>query len=98
MLELSEVIKELRRELQTAITDGAGEALRFELGAIDLEVTVAVEKTGGAHGKVRFYVFELGADGSMSNTSTQRIKLTLQPRLADGRTPMVRGQAIPGED
>jgi hypothetical protein len=98
MLELSEVIKELRRELQTAMTDGAEEPLRFELGAIDLEVTVAVEKTGGASGKVRFYVFELGADGSVSNTSTQRIKLTLQPRLADGRTPMIHGQATPGED
>lgn len=98
MLELSEVIQELRRELQTAMTGAAGEALRFALGAIDLEVTVAVEKTGGAHGKIRFYVFELGADGSASNTSTQRIKLTLQPRLADGSTPMVSGQAIPGED
>lgn len=50
MLELSEVIQELRRELQTAMTGAAGEALRFELAAIDLEVTVAVEKTGGASG------------------------------------------------
>ena len=37
MIELSEVISELRRELQQAMRAGEGELLRFELGPVELE-------------------------------------------------------------
>jgi Trypsin-co-occurring domain 2 len=47
MIELAEVIGELRRELQEVLNAGAGEQLRFELGPAELEATVAVEKSGG---------------------------------------------------
>jgi Trypsin-co-occurring domain 2 len=47
MIELAEVIAELRRELQEAMNAGEGEQLRFELGPVELEATVAVEKSGG---------------------------------------------------
>ena len=60
MIELAEVIGELRRELQEAINAGEGEQLRFELGPVELEATVAVEKGGGGGVKVRFWVLELG--------------------------------------
>jgi Trypsin-co-occurring domain 2 len=82
MIELAEVIGELRRELQQAMTAGEGEPLRFELGPVELEATVAVEKGGGGGAKVRFWVIELGGDAKVGQTSTQRIKLALQPRLA----------------
>jgi Trypsin-co-occurring domain 2 len=62
MIELAEVIGELRRELQAAMNDGEGEQLRFELGPVELEATVAVEKGGGGRAKVRFWVIELGGD------------------------------------
>ena len=48
MIELAEVIGELRRELQEAINAGEGEQLRFELGPVELEATVAVEKGAAA--------------------------------------------------
>jgi Trypsin-co-occurring domain 2 len=60
MIELAEVIGELRPELQEAINAGEGEQLRFELGPVELEPTVAVEKGGGGGVKVRFWVLELG--------------------------------------
>jgi hypothetical protein len=81
MIELATVIAALRDELDSARVQGAGEYLRFELGPIELEVSVAVEKTGGVDAKVNFWVVELGADGKLGSTSTQRIKLTLQPHL-----------------
>jgi hypothetical protein len=34
---------------------------------------------------VRFYVFELGASGSVASESTQRVSMTLTPRTKDGR-------------
>ncbi len=97
MIELGEVINELRRELQDAINKGEGQPLRFELGPIELEAIVAVEKGGGGGAKVRFWVIELGGDAKLTQSSTQRIKLALQPRLASGGTPWVAGDEAADE-
>jgi hypothetical protein len=97
MIELSEVIGELRRELQEAMAAGEGQPLRFELGPVELEATVAVEKGGGGGAKVRFWVIELGGEGKANQSTTQRIKLALQPRMASGRTAMVAGDEVAGE-
>jgi Trypsin-co-occurring domain 2 len=98
MIELSDVIGELRRELQQAMYAGEGEPLRFELGPVELEATVAVEKGGGGGAKVRFWVIELGGDAKASQASTQRIKLALQPHLtATGEKALIAGDAAPGE-
>jgi hypothetical protein len=101
MVELAELIRELRSELDAARLSGQDADLRFELGPIELEVVVGVEKEGGAGAKVRIYVLELGGDARATASSTQRIKLTLQPNLvtpAGGpQVPYVSGEAIPGE-
>jgi hypothetical protein len=44
--ELAQVIGQLRRELSAAMRDGEGVDLRFELGPVELELTVAVSKEG----------------------------------------------------
>jgi dUTPase len=94
MIELASVIKDLRAELQKAIEAGKNEALRFELGPIELEVSVAIEAGAQAGASVRFWVVELGSQGTIDRTSTQQIKLTLQPSLGkDGTVPYVSGQA-----
>jgi hypothetical protein len=97
MIELGEVIGELRRELQEAMETGEGQPLRFELGPVELEATVAVEKGGGGGAKVRFWVIELGGEGKASQSTTQHIKLALQPRMASGQTPLVAGDEVAGE-
>jgi len=79
MIELAEVIGELCRELQQAMHAGQGEPLRFELGPVEPEATVAVEKGVGGGAKVRFCVLEL--DAKASQASTQCIKLAPQPCL-----------------
>jgi hypothetical protein len=98
MIELAEVIGELRRELQQAMNAGEDEPLRFELGPVELEATIAVEKGGSGGAKVRFWVIELGGDVKASQSSTQRIKLAFQPRLAaTGKTPLISGEETLGE-
>ena len=81
MIELSEMISELRRELDQAIDAGADERLRFQLGPVEVEVTVGLDSKGQAGAKVRFWVVELGGETDVARSSLQRIKLTLQPRL-----------------
>ena len=56
---------------------------------------------------MKFWVVELGADGKVSSTATQRIKLTLNPRLTvaaaaaespmSDRAPFIAGVAVEDE-
>ncbi len=99
MIELSDLIRDLRSELQKARTAGAGEPLRFEVGPVELDLTIAVTQEGGGGAKVKFWVVELGGDGKVSRESTQRVKLTLQPKdAATGRSPDIAGRPEPDED
>jgi hypothetical protein len=93
-IELASVIRDLREELEQAVVAAEDATLRFELGTIELEVSVALERTGHAGAKVRFWVVESGADATAGATSTQRITLALQPTLTrSGNRPFVSGTA-----
>jgi hypothetical protein len=92
VLELAKVIKDLRAELEDAIIAADGEALLFELGPTELELSVAIEAGAHADAKARFWVMDAGAGANVNHSNTQRIKLTLTPRLGpDGATPYVSG-------
>jgi hypothetical protein len=98
VIELSAMIRDLRRELDAAMTEGEGERLRFELGPVQVEATVTVATERSGQGRVRFWVVEAGGDGRDSRSDVQRITLTLQPRLAGGSgSPMIAGDEMPGE-
>lgn len=97
-VELAELIGQLRAELTTAMSDGENADLRFELGPVELELSVGVEKSMAPGAKVRFWVIEAGTDAKVASSTTQRIKLTLDPRKAGqpGR-PYISGKAMPNE-
>ncbi|NLU68340.1 trypco2 family protein [Streptomyces sp. HNM0574] len=101
MIELSDMIRELRRELNAAMADGEGDAVRFALGTAEIEATVAVDREAGADGRVRFWVLEAGGSGKETASRTQRITLTLEPRTvaADGTTAtaLIAGDEVDGE-
>ncbi|MGH3817152.1 MAG: trypco2 family protein [Pseudonocardiaceae bacterium] len=97
-VELAQVIGQLRQELSAAMREGEGEDLRFELGTVELELTVAVSREAGPNAKVRFWVIELGADATVSSQATQRITLTLDPhRRGVAGKPIISGPAQPRE-
>jgi hypothetical protein len=79
VIELSDMIRELRSQLNTALADGTGEAIRFEAGPVEIEATVAVTREAGADAKVRFWVVDASTKGTYANAQTQRVKLTLTP-------------------
>lgn len=102
MIELSDVIRELRQQLATALTDGDGEAVRFELGPVELEATLAVSREGGVDTKVRLWVVDAGANGKYAQAETQRVTVTLTPKVvpSDGssaRTVLIAGGEVDGE-
>ncbi|WP_030896210.1 trypco2 family protein [Streptomyces sp. NRRL S-474] len=77
MIELSDMIRELRGRLTTALADGAGEVIRFEAGPVEIEATVAVTREADPNAKVRFWVVDASTKGAYANAQTQRVKLTL---------------------
>ncbi|MBV9481760.1 MAG: hypothetical protein JO249_13545 [Acidobacteria bacterium] len=84
-IPLAEAIADLRAELLDAVSEGQGKDLHFGLKPIELELSLAVTKEGGATGKVKFWVVELGADGKYQNEVMHKLKLVLEPRGIDGR-------------
>ena len=104
-LELSSVLRQLRTELNEAMDDAGGERLRFELGPVELTLTVTVGREAAPGAKIRFWVVEAGADTKISRDSVQEIKLVLSPldmtapRGPDGKptAPLIAGEEVARE-
>lgn len=92
LIPLADAIAGLRKQLSTAIAEGAGEDLRFTVGPVELELQVVAEREAGGSGKVEFKLFgagaELGADGKLADSATQTVKLTLTP-VYKGKTDVL---------
>ncbi|MEV5240766.1 trypco2 family protein [Streptomyces cinnamoneus] len=100
MIELSAVLRQLRCELTAAMADGEQETLRFELGPVEVETSVTVDREADGNGKVRFWLAEAGAEGKLAHSQSHRIKLTLQPAMLSGGvrvTALVSGDELGGE-
>jgi len=83
-LGLAEALAALRQELTSAMTAGAGERVRFELGTVEMEFQLELSKERGGEAGVKFWVVTLGGKGSTTSGSTHRVTLQLTPRGADG--------------
>jgi hypothetical protein len=83
-IPLTEWLNSLRAELSEAQQAGVGNELRLQVEKLELEVEVASARDLGAKTGVKFWVVEAGVDGRTKWGRTQRLKLTLAPRLADG--------------
>ena len=98
MLELAEVVRDLRVELMNAMQAGENEPLRFEVGTVDLELSVAVKRDVGGKAGVKFYVFELGGEAKTETASTQKLTLRLNPKVAaTGTAPEIDSRSLRGE-
>jgi hypothetical protein len=78
-IALENVVGGLRKELWAAIRSAQDENLSFQVGQIDVELSVGVTNEVGTQGGIRFWVLELGASGSHQMAETQRIKFALTP-------------------
>jgi hypothetical protein len=104
-VELASVVRQLRAELNEALEDAQGERLRFELGPVQVSLSVTVGREGGAGAKVRFWVVDAGADAKLSREAVQEIKLVLTPVDTQAPVgpggkavaPLIEGGAVEGE-
>jgi hypothetical protein len=102
MLPLRDVIRALRAEIIAAVEAGVGEAVKFEVGPIEVEFTVIAKRDGGPEGKIKFEVFGLGAEagGEYKFASEQAQKVKFQPTavrpLPTGGRERLEINRIPG--
>lgn len=86
-VRLRDAIRNLRSELEAARADAKGADIQFRVGTVEVELDVSVEIEGKAtvdSGEaVGWFIGTLGAEGTASRGSTQKIKITLDPRAKD---------------
>jgi hypothetical protein len=88
LIPLAEAIGALRKELSDAMAAGHGEALQFEVGPVELELNLVVQREAAADGKLKFKIFgwgaEAGVSGKLADERSHKVKLVLTPVL-DGQ-------------
>lgn len=87
---LTEAIASLRAELSDAIEEAKGQDIQFPLGQINLEFQVGITRDVRGGGKLRFWVFELGADTGYSAQSVQKVSISLGALTADNETVKIK--------
>jgi hypothetical protein len=73
--------------------------LRFELGTIQLQLSLTVEKSRESGASVKFWVFNGDTDIKASSSAVQQLTLELTPRWADrpGQRVEVSGESRQNE-
>lgn len=82
-VDLSTALEALRDELESAWAASQGRAVRFRVSDVTLTVQVVAGHEASGGGKLRWFLFEAGAEGKMSRETTQTLVLTLTPGLYD---------------
>jgi tetratricopeptide (TPR) repeat protein len=86
LIPLPDVVQAVRLQLEEA-TQNSGGYLGFEVGPIELDLTVSVAVSSAGSGGVRILVVTDGAAGVLS-TGLHRMKLTLTPTSRTGGSPV----------
>jgi hypothetical protein len=86
-IPLREAVRALRAEIMTVAEDASTQAVRFELGTIEMEFQVVAKKEKGGEAKLGFHIFAaeatLSGSGKGGDERTQKVKFVLNPVLID---------------
>jgi Trypsin-co-occurring domain 2 len=90
-IPLLDAVRALRTAIMAAADAASTQAIRFELGQIELEFQVVAKSEKGAEGKlggkIDFHIFSvdasLGGSGKLADERTQKVKFVLSPKLID---------------
>jgi hypothetical protein len=89
-IPLADLVDAIRGELETAALNARDQQLQFEVQDVQLEVEVTTTGAREGGGGLKVYVLTLGAKGSKSNASSQKVTLNLSAVTADGSRFRVR--------
>ncbi|BCJ61120.1 hypothetical protein C1I93_04985 [Micromonospora endophytica] len=99
-ISVAEVISQLRGDLALAAWQGEHKDPKFKIGAIELELSVVVDRSRQRGGHAKLWVVDVGLDQTRSSSVVHQIRLTLQPINPDDPDGdyIVHGRARAGEE
>lgn len=80
-VSLSAALDALRAELVRAWAGAQSETVRFKPKEVEVTLEVAVTSAGKAHGGVKWWLVDAGAEVSRQSVATQTVKMTLEPAV-----------------
>jgi hypothetical protein len=80
-IPLRDAIRALRVELLEAVEEASTQAVRFELGTVELEFQVVARREKEGKAKIGFHIFGAEASIGRGDERTQTVKLVLNPVL-----------------
>jgi hypothetical protein len=90
LIGLSDAVDALRRELTAARQSGQGQPTLFEVGPVEIELSVVVKKSGSGRAGVNIGVVTIGGGGGLAREQTHRVKITLTPKdRSTGSAPII---------
>jgi hypothetical protein len=78
-VSLSAAVDALRAERARTWEGAQSETVRFKPTAVEVTLEVAVTSAGKAHGGVKWWLVDAGAEVSRQSVATQTVKMTLEP-------------------
>lgn len=91
--ELGETVSAIREQLQQAMDEGDGKALKFRAGPVELEFSIEVRKEGEAKARIMVLPWSAEARAAAGANAVHRLKLTLQPIDGAGGDAQILGQS-----
>ncbi|MGK7886309.1 MAG: trypco2 family protein [Crocosphaera sp.] len=92
---LKETLEALRVELSESILVAEGKQIRFEVGEIDLEFQIVVEKSQEGKGQAKFWVVEMGGGITDTNAMVHKMKISFKPIWKNGEPVWTGSDEIP---
>jgi hypothetical protein len=86
---LADAIAALRVELFQAWVNAQNQQLKFRVSPIELTLQTAVTRTGKGMAGIKWWLLDVGAEASRAGTTTQTIKLSLDPVTLDAEGNVV---------
>ena len=83
-IALSELLVELRRELQEAQKAAAKEDLRFKVEDVELELQVGASAESEGKAGAKFWVYNAEVKGAIAKEATHTVRLKLAPSPSEG--------------
>lgn len=95
-IELVDAVASVRDELMAAAARGAGSAVEFVVGPIELEFAVEMRRDTTVTAGFKAWLISADVKGGLAQGQTHKVKLTLTPKQPGGGDLLVAGdQARP---
>jgi hypothetical protein len=95
-LGLADAIEAVRRELQLAQQRGAGQAVQFRVGPVELQLQVEMGTSVRGEGGIQVWVVSAKGSGERTSSTSHTVRVQLTPETASGADVLVADRTSGG--